>query len=120
LASKNDILIVEYANQLRDEGLSTVQAAIEASQERLRPILMTAISSIIGFFPLAIAVGAGAESRQSLGTALVGGFFVATFLSLFVVPVLYVIVKNIGDRFFPPSKDRQMQVRELTESGVFK
>jgi hydrophobic/amphiphilic exporter-1 (mainly G- bacteria), HAE1 family len=120
LASKNAILIVEYANQLRDEGLSTVQAAIEASQERLRPILMTAISSIIGFFPLAIAVGAGAESRQSLGTALVGGFFVATFLSLFVVPVLYVIVKNIGDRFFPPSKDRQMQVRELTESGVFK
>ncbi|WAL60380.1 efflux RND transporter permease subunit [Thermocoleostomius sinensis] len=120
LASKNAILIVEYANQLRDEGLSTVQAAIEASQERLRPILMTAISSVIGFFPLVIAVGAGAESRQSLGTALVGGFFVATFLSLFVVPMLYIITKNISDRFFPPNKDRQAQVRELTESGVFK
>jgi HAE1 family hydrophobic/amphiphilic exporter-1 len=119
LASKNAILIVEYANQLRDEGLSTVQAAIEASQERLRPILMTAVSSIIGFFPLAIAVGAGAESRQSLGTALVGGFFVATFLSLFIVPMLYIITKGVSDRFFPPSKDRQEQIREMSRSGIF-
>lgn len=118
LASKNAILIVEYANQLRDQGLATVPAAIEASQERLRPILMTAVSSIIGFFPLAIAVGAGAESRQSLGTALVGGFFVATFLSLFVVPMLYIITKGISDRFFPPSKDRQEEVRKMTESGI--
>ncbi|HEY9661783.1 MAG TPA: efflux RND transporter permease subunit, partial [Allocoleopsis sp.] len=118
LASKNAILIVEYANQLRDDGWSTIQAAIEASQERLRPILMTAISSIVGFFPLAIAVGAGAESRQSLGTALVGGFFVASVLSLFVVPVLYIIAKNVNDRLFPPNKDRQTQIKELAESNV--
>jgi hydrophobic/amphiphilic exporter-1 (mainly G- bacteria), HAE1 family len=113
LASKNAILIVEYANQLRDKGLSTVQAAVEASQERLRPILMTGISSLIGFFPLVIAFGAGAESRQSLGTALFGGYLVATFLSLFVVPILYIIVKGISDRFIPVNKDRQAQIKEM-------
>ncbi|MGG6294071.1 efflux RND transporter permease subunit [Leptolyngbya sp. AN02str] len=102
LASKNAILIVEYANQLRQEGLTITKAAIEASQERLRPILMTGISSLVGFFPLAIATGAGAASRQSLGTALVGGYLIATFLSLFVVPILYIIVKQLADHFFPP------------------
>lgn len=115
LASKNAILIVEYANQLREEGLSIVQAAIEASQERLRPILMTGISSLVGFFPLVIAFGAGAASRQSLGTALFGGYLIATFLSLFVVPVLYIIVKSISDRALPPNKDRQSQMRELSD-----
>lgn len=104
LASKNAILIVEYANQLREDGLSITQAAIEASQERLRPILMTAISSLVGFFPLAIAVGAGASSRQSLGTALVGGFLIATFLSLFVVPILYIVIKQFTERFTPKDK----------------
>lgn len=118
LASKNSILIVEYANQLREEGLSTVQATIEASQERLRPILMTAISGLVGFLPLAIATGAGAESRQSLGTALFGGYLVSTFLSLFIVPVLYILTKNVSDRFFPPSKDRQEEIRKMSESGI--
>jgi HAE1 family hydrophobic/amphiphilic exporter-1 len=104
LASKNAILIVEYANQLREKGLTIVQAAIEASQERLRPILMTSFSGLVGFFPLAIASGAGAASRQSLGTAIFGGYFIATFLSLFVVPVLYIVTKQATDRFFPPKK----------------
>lgn len=93
LASKNSILIVEFANQLRDEGLPIVKAVIEASKQRLRPILMTAISTLIGIFPLVIATGAGAGSRQSLGTAVFGGMFVATFLSLFVVPILYIVIK---------------------------
>ncbi|MBW4655779.1 MAG: efflux RND transporter permease subunit [Kaiparowitsia implicata GSE-PSE-MK54-09C] len=106
LASKNAILIVEYANQLRQEGLGIVKAAVEAAQERLRPILMTGISSLVGFFPLAIASGAGGASRRSLGTALVGGYFIATLLSLFVVPVLYIIIKQLGDRFMPRSGDR--------------
>ncbi|WNZ25168.1 efflux RND transporter permease subunit [Leptolyngbya sp. NK1-12] len=106
LASKNAILIVEYANQLRQDGLTIVQAAIEAAQERLRPILMTAISSLIGFFPLAIASGAGAASRQSLGTALVGGFLIATFLSLFVVPILYIVIKQGTERFTPTGKKK--------------
>lgn len=98
LASKNSILIVEFANQLRQQGFSIPKAAVEAAQERLRPILMTAISTLVGIFPLAIATGAGAGSRQSLGTAVFGGMLIATFLSLFVVPVLYVIVVSFSDR----------------------
>lgn len=100
LASKNSILIVEFANQLREEGLPIVKAAVEASQERLRPILMTAISTLLGIFPLVVATGAGAGSRQSLGTAVFGGMFVATFLSLFIVPILYIVVKTITENMF--------------------
>jgi len=102
LASKNAILIVEYANQLREKGLPITKAAIEASQERLRPILMTAFSGLVGFFPLVVASGAGGASRRSLGTAVFGGYLVATFLSLFVVPILYILIKTASDRFFPP------------------
>jgi len=101
LASKNAILIVEFANQLREQGLSITKAAVEASQQRLRPILMTALSTLLGIFPLVIAVGAGAASRQSLGTAVFGGMLVATFLSLFVVPVLYIVIGTIRDRMKP-------------------
>jgi len=95
LASKNSILIVEFANQLRDQGLSITKAAVTASQERLRPILMTAISTLLGIYPLVVATGAGSASRQSLGTAVFGGMFVATFLSLFVVPILYITISEI-------------------------
>ncbi len=99
LASKNSILIVEFANQLRQEqNLSITKAAIEASQLRLRPILMTALSTMIGIFPLVIATGAGASARQSLGTAVFGGMAVATFLSLFITPVLYIVIKTAIDR----------------------
>ena len=116
LASKNAILIVEYANQLREKGLDITRAAIEAAQERLRPILMTAISGLVGFFPLAIATGAGAASRQSLGTAIFGGYLLSTFLSLFLVPILYIIIKSLDDRFFPPNKDRKEQERMMEHS----
>ncbi|HEY9647339.1 MAG TPA: efflux RND transporter permease subunit [Chroococcidiopsis sp.] len=105
LASKNSILIVEFANQLRAEGLPIAKAAVEASKERLRPILMTAFSTLVGIFPLATATGAGAGSRQSLGTAVFGGMFVATFLTLFVVPVLYIVVISISDRLLKRSPD---------------
>lgn len=105
LASKNSILIVEFANQLRDDGLPIVKAAFEAAEQRMRPILMTAISTLSSIFPLVIATGAGAGSRQSLGTAVFGGMFIATFLSLFVVPILYIVVKEMSDRLMggPPS-----------------
>ena len=99
LASKNSILIVEFANQLREQGLSITKAALEASQQRLRPILMTAISTLSSIFPLVVATGAGSASRQSLGTAVFGGMFIATFLSLFVVPILYIVIKTLSDRF---------------------
>lgn len=95
LASKNAILIVEYANQLKEQGLSVAKAAIKAGQERFRPILMTAISSLVGFLPLVTASGAGAASRWSLGTAVFGGLLFATVLSLFLVPSLYITIKNI-------------------------
>jgi HAE1 family hydrophobic/amphiphilic exporter-1 len=101
LASKNSILIVEFANQLREKGLPITKAVIEASQERLRPIVMTALSTLIGTIPLVIATGAGAGSRQSLGTAVFGGMLVATFLSLFVVPILYIVIKTLTERVWP-------------------
>jgi len=123
LASKNAILIVEFANQLRDQGLPITKAAIEASQQRLRPILMTALSTLLGIFPLAIATGAGAASRQSLGTAVFGGMFVATFLSLFMVPILYIVINLIRDRFKPggkPPSRRQEQTLVASEVATEK
>jgi HAE1 family hydrophobic/amphiphilic exporter-1 len=107
-------LIVEFANQLRAEGLPIVKAAFEAAEKRMRPILMTAISTLSSIFPLVIATGAGAGSRQSLGTAVFGGMFVATFLSLFVVPILYIVVKQLTDRFFggPPRSDYSVDGRD--------
>ncbi|PRP98074.1 Efflux pump membrane transporter BepE [Enhygromyxa salina] len=92
LASKNAILIVEFARELVIQGRSLVDAAIEASTLRLRPILMTAISFVAGVLPLAFATGAGAAARQSLGTAVLGGMVLTTILSLFLVPVLFVII----------------------------
>jgi HAE1 family hydrophobic/amphiphilic exporter-1 len=94
LAAKNGILIVDLANQRMAEGLSAIEAAREASQSRLRPIVMTAISSLFGFLPLVLASGAGARSQTSLGTVVFGGLLAATLLSLFVVPVFYVVMKR--------------------------
>ncbi|WP_448267400.1 efflux RND transporter permease subunit [Nostoc sp. DSM 114159] len=114
LASKNAILIVEFANQALEEGATIRQAAVTAAQERFRPIVMTSSASLLGFFPLVIATGAGSASRWSLGTALFGGLLVATILSLLIVPVLYVIIKTLEERFLkkkpanptqPPSPD---------------
>lgn len=99
LASKNAILIVEFANQAFEQGMTITQAALTAAQERFRPIVMTSSASLLGFFPLVIASGAGSASRWSLGTALFGGLLVATVLSLLIVPVLYVIIKNLEERF---------------------
>ena len=99
LASKNAILIVEFANQAREQGKTIVQAALTAAEERFRPILMTAFAALVGFFPLVVASGAGANSRHSLGTAVFGGLLVATFLSLLLVPVLYVVIKSLEATF---------------------
>ena len=94
LAAKNGILIVDLANQRMGEGASALEAARDAAQSRLRPIIMTAISSLFGFLPLVLANGAGARSQTSLGTVVFGGLLVATVLSLFVVPVFYVVMKQ--------------------------
>ncbi|MEO0934341.1 MAG: efflux RND transporter permease subunit, partial [Cyanobacteria bacterium J06641_2] len=117
LASKNAILIVEFANQLREEGLSISKAAVRAAQERLRPILMTALSTLLGIFPLLIATGAGAGSRQSLGTAVFGGMFVATFLSLFVVPILYIVIVSLREQLLPSKKEDEDKIEALETNG---
>jgi len=89
LMAKNGILIVEFANQLRDEGKGVTQSAIDATVLRLRPIVMTIISTILGAMPLVLASGAGAESRTAIGTVIVGGLLLSGILTLFLTPVLY-------------------------------
>jgi len=96
LAAKNAILIVEFAEQLRDEGRSIVDAAVEAARIRLRPILMTSIAFILGVLPLAFATGAGAAARNSVGTTVAGGMLASTFLSIVFIPVLYVVIRTIA------------------------
>ncbi len=105
LASKNAILIVEFANQLRAQGYSIRDAVVRAAETRLRPILMTSIAFILGIFPLVIATGNGAASRNSLGTVVFGGMLVSTILNLFVVPVLYVLIISLEERLRPRHKD---------------
>jgi multidrug efflux pump len=91
LITKHGILIVEFANQLRARGLEKIEAAVEASVLRLRPILMTTGAMVLGSIPLALATGAGAEGRQAIGWVIVGGLLVGTFFTLYVVPVAYTL-----------------------------
>jgi len=99
LSAKNSILIVEFAEQLLGQGRTIIEAAIEAAELRLRPILMTSIAFILGLLPLYFATGAGAYGRHSVGTAIVGGMILSTVLNLFFIPVLYVILKTVLTRF---------------------
>jgi HAE1 family hydrophobic/amphiphilic exporter-1 len=96
LAAKNSILIVEFAEQLRGQGRSIVDAAVESARIRLRPILMTSFAFILGVLPLAFATGAGAGARNSVGTAVAGGMLASTFLSIIFIPVLYVVIRTIA------------------------
>ncbi len=98
LASKNAILIVEFAEQLRNEGRSVADAAIHAAQTRLRPILMTSFAFLMGVIPLVLATGAGASARKSLGTTVFGGMLLSTFVNLIFIPVLYVVVEGLRAR----------------------
>lgn len=98
LVTKNSILLVEFANQRRSEGISAREAMLQAGTVRLRPILMTAFSTIAGILPIAIGFGAGAESRRPMGVAVVGGMITSTFLTLFVIPVVYTLFSDIADR----------------------
>ncbi len=99
LSAKNSILIVEFAEQLRKQGRSIAEAAIEAAELRLRPILMTSFAFILGILPLVFATGAGALGRRSVGTTIVGGMLFSTVLNLFFIPTLYVILSTLLSKF---------------------
>jgi multidrug efflux pump subunit AcrB len=98
LVSKNAILLVEYANQARARGKDMIDAVLEAGKNRFRPILMTSMTSILGAVPLLVATGAGAESRQPIGAAVVGGLTFSTLFTLLVVPVVYLLVVGVAER----------------------
>jgi multidrug efflux pump len=95
LSSKNAILIVEFAEAGVKRGMSLSAAAIQAARTRLRPIMMTSLAFIAGVFPLAIATGAGANSRIAIGTGIIGGTLTATLLAIFFVPLFFVLVKHL-------------------------
>ncbi len=105
LVTKNAILIVEFANQLRSQGNSVIESIIQSATIRLRPILMTSFATIFGVLPIAIGLGAGAESRRPLGLAVVGGLFFSTFLTLVIVPTVYTLLA----RYTPASKTDEHQ-----------
>jgi multidrug efflux pump len=108
LVAKNGILIVEFANQRQESGLSKYEAVMGASVQRLRPILMTSISTILGTLPLAFATGEGANGRVAMGTAVVGGLLIATLLTLFLVPAIYMYL----------STDRKIRNEKQTDISV--
>jgi HAE1 family hydrophobic/amphiphilic exporter-1 len=112
LAAKNSILIVEFAEHLRREGNSIVDAAVEAARIRLRPILMTSFAFILGVLPLAYATGAGSAARNSVGTAVAGGMLASTFLSIVFIPVLYVAIRTIA-----PGRRRGHAAQPAVESA---
>jgi hydrophobe/amphiphile efflux-1 (HAE1) family protein len=113
LAAKNAILIVEFAKRRREEGLAVIEAAKEAARLRLRPILMTAFAFILGVVPLMFADGAGAASRQSIGTTVFGGMLAATLLTLLFVPVFYAVIETMREgraaaEAAPPSREGRL------------
>jgi multidrug efflux pump len=95
LSAKNAILIVEFAETAERQGKGVVESALEAARQRLRPILMTSLAFMFGVFPLAIATGAGAQSRIAIGTAVIGGMLTATVLAIFFVPMFFVLVRKV-------------------------
>jgi multidrug efflux pump len=94
IVTKNGILIVEFANQRKDDGLSTIEAVREASISRLRPILMTSLATVLGALPIALALGAASLSRVSMGIVVIGGLMFSLILTLFVIPALYTLMSG--------------------------
>ncbi len=118
LASKNAILIVEFARELEDHGRSIVDAALEASRLRLRPILMTSIAFIMGVVPLVFSTGAGAEMRHAMGVAVFAGMLGVTFFGLFLTPVFYVLLRTLAKRFEKKAPVAKAKAPVLDLEGV--
>ncbi|MFB9862883.1 efflux RND transporter permease subunit [Rufibacter immobilis] len=112
LAAKNAILIVEFAKERVDRGMELIEATIEAVRLRLRPIIMTSMAFILGVIPLVMASGAGAVSRQTIGWVVIGGMLAATFLAIFIVPVLYVVITRLayGKKGLAALRDRYKDI----------
>ena len=98
LVKKNSIILVDYANQLRDEGLSVTEAVLKACPVRLRPILMTSVATVAGAIPAAIGWGPGAETRAPMARGIIGGIVLSTLVTLVIVPVLYVVLEGLRER----------------------
>ena len=118
LGAKNAILIVEFAKAYRESGKGIVESAVEASRQRLRPILMTAFAFILGVLPLMIATGAGAASRQAIGTAVFFGMIGNTFLGLIFTPVLYVVIQAVSEKLFGTKKPDQPKTPEPSHAAA--
>ena len=118
LVSKNGILIVQFANQLRETGAAKLEAVIEAASTRLRPILMTTAATVVGHFPLVLATGPGAGARNSIGIMLVSGMIIGTAFTLFVVPSIYMLVarNRVAVAAATPARTRDTDVPELAEA----
>jgi HAE1 family hydrophobic/amphiphilic exporter-1 len=104
LLAKNAILIVEYALQRRQQGMSIVKAAVEGATARLRPILMTSLAFIFGLLPLALAHGAGAVGNKSIGISAIGGMLVGTLFGILVIPSLFIIFQNLQEKLSPKKR----------------
>jgi HAE1 family hydrophobic/amphiphilic exporter-1 len=119
IAVKNSILVVEFTKQLREEGVEVREALLRAGPTRLRPILMTTFATIGGMLPLAIGIEAGSSTQAPLATVVIGGLITSTFLSLLVVPTLYLwVARRFGGRFVSrrrvPSTTKELQPAERT------
>jgi HAE1 family hydrophobic/amphiphilic exporter-1 len=113
IMAKNGILIVEFANQLRDEGQSVKDAIVNACRIRLRPVMMTMIATVLGGVPLTLAEGAGAEARVALGWVIVGGLGLATLVTLYITPVAYLLIAGLTK---PQAHEEERLAREMEEA----
>jgi len=110
----NGNLLITFANEMREEGMGPVEAAIEAGHVRFRPIIMTALAMILGMLPMALALGEGSEQNAPLGRAVIGGLFAATMMTLFVVPAVY----SIFSRTLITKKQRDERIESIAEPGA--
>jgi HAE1 family hydrophobic/amphiphilic exporter-1 len=116
LAAKNAILIVEFAREHKADGMSTAEAAVEATRRRFRPILMTSIAFILGVVPLLTATGAGSASQQSLGTVVFGGMIASTLLAIPFVPVFYIVMQRVQER--PGKRAKALKEAEVSRAST--